>query len=279
MTKNKNIIIANWKMNYSFDDAENWLKSFNEKLKHVNNLPEIVVCPPAILIDFFDEFLLEEELEILEQRGKVIEDLDEEELEILTAKIRKINLGGQDCHFAENGAYTGDISAKTLVDAGCKYVILGHSERRKFHFENNEIVNKKCQTALKNGLIPVVCLGEDLKIREEKKHLNFVKEQILNSIPKNLKIENLIIAYEPIWSIGTGKIPLKEEITEMADFIKDEIQKNQEFLIENLKIIYGGSANKENTKEIMKIKNISGLLVGGASLKAEEFAEMAVIVY
>lgn len=279
MLKNQNVIIANWKMNNSFDEAEIWLKSFEEKLKHVNNLPEIVVCPPAILIDYLDELMLDSELEILEKRGQIIDELDDEEIEILTAKIRKINLGGQDCHFEENGAFTGDISAKALSDAGCKYVILGHCERRKYHYESDEIVNKKCQTALKNGLIPVVCIGETLEIREKKQHLEFVRNQILHSIPKSLEIKDLIIAYEPVWSIGTGVVPTIDEIAEMVNFIKGEITKNTEFKISNLKILYGGSTNQNNTAKIMKIDNVSGLLVGGSSLKAEEFAQMCILSY
>lgn len=275
MKKNKNIIIANFKMNQSFDDVETWLKSFNDAIEDAENLPKIVVCPPAILIDYMDELMLINELEILENKEDNLDELEEDELEKLTSEIRKIHLGGQDCHFEENGAFTGDISAKMLVDAGCKYVILGHSERRKYHLETDEIVNKKITAALKNKLIPILCVGESLEIREEKKYLDFVKKQINNSIPKNIEIENLIIAYEPIWSIGTGKVPTTAEIGEMADFIKSEIENNSEFKINNFQIIYGGSTNAENTKEIMSVKNISGMLVGGSSLKAAEFAKMS----
>ncbi len=277
MTKNKNIIIANWKMNQSFDDVEVWLNLFKSEIRKEENLPEIVLCPPAILIDYADELLLSNELDILEDKGNNIDDLEEKEISKLAMDIRRVNIGGQDCGYEEKGAFTGDISAKMLHDAGCNYVILGHSERRQNHFETNEVVNKKVQVALKNKLIPILCIGESLDLREGDKYLDFIKEQIANSIPQNIDIENLIIAYEPIWSIGTGKIPSKDQINEMADFIKNEVEKNKKFKINNLRILYGGSTNKDNTKEIMSVKNISGMLVGGASLKAQEFAAMSLL--
>jgi len=271
----KNIIIANWKMNNSFDEAESWLESFNEKISNEENLPDIVVCPPAILIDYMDELLLNSELEALENKGNNIDELEEKEIEKLAAKIRKVQIGGQDCHAQINGAFTGDISAKTLKDAGCNYVILGHSERRQYHFESDETVNAKVKTALENNLMPILCIGESLEIREENKYLDFIKKQIDGSIPQNIEIENLIIAYEPIWSIGTGKIPSIAQIDEMANFIKDEVEKNKNIKVKNSKILYGGSTNSKNAKEIMAVKNISGMLVGGASLKADEFSQMA----
>jgi triosephosphate isomerase len=277
MTQNKNIIIANWKMNHSFDATEEWLKSFNKEIEGNNNLPEIVLCPPAILIDYCDELLLGGELEILESKGNNIEELEESQIDKLATDIRKVHLGGQDCGYDEKGAFTGDIAANMLHDAGCKYVILGHSERRKNHFESDEIVQKKIVTALKNKLVPILCIGESLELREENKYLDFIKSQILSSIPKNIEIEQLIIAYEPIWSIGTGKIPSKDQISEMADFIVGEIKNNKDLKINGLRILYGGSTNSQNTAEIMSVNNVSGMLVGGASLKAKEFAQMAVL--
>jgi len=277
MTQNKNIIIANWKMNQSFDETEIWLKSFSEKIENITDLPDIVLCPPAILIDYADELLLDSELETLEKKGKDLENLEEKEIENLAAKIRKIDIGAQDCHFEEKGAFTGNISAKMLVDAGCKYVILGHSERRQHHFESDEIVQKKILVALKNKLMPILCIGESLDIRKKDDHLNFIEQQILASVPKNIQIENLIIAYEPIWAIGSGQTPSKEQIAQMADFIKDKIEQNKDFSVKNLRILYGGSTNKANTEEIMSVDNVSGMLVGGSSLKADEFAQMTIL--
>lgn len=275
MAKNRNIIIANWKMNSSFDEAEQWIDNFKQKIADTKNLPKIVLCPPAILIDYIDETLLSHELDYLETQEKNIENLTENQIENLTNKIRKINLGAQDCSTEDLGAFTGDISAKMLVDAGCKYVILGHSERRKYQFESNELVSKKVTTALNNKLIPILCVGESLEARENNQYFDIIKEQIQNSLPKNTEIDHLIIAYEPVWSIGTGKIPTIEEIAQMAQFIKDTITQNQDCTIKNIQIIYGGSTNSKNTVQIMSAQNINGLLVGGASLKSEEFYQMA----
>ena len=271
--KNKNLIVANFKMNHSFDEVENWLASFSDKIRNIKNLPEIVVCPSAILIDYMDELLLNNELEILEKNGQDTENLDFDKIEELTNKIRKIHIGAQDCHHAESGAFTGDVSPKMLVDAGCKFVILGHSERRKHHFESNALVKAKAQAALKAGLTPIICIGESLELRKENKFFSFIGEQITDSIPP-IEIENLVIAYEPIWSIGTGQVPSQEQIAQVVDFIAAEISKNAEFKIKNLKILYGGSTNKENAASIISINNVSGLLVGGASLDAEEFSQI-----
>ena len=275
--ENNKIIVANFKMNHSFEEVEKWLNLFSEKIKNIKNLPQIVVCPSAILIDYLDELLLNSELEILEKNGQDLDKLDYSKIEELTNSIRKIHVGGQDCHYKENGAFTGDISPKMLFDAGCKFVILGHSERRKNHFESNKVVQAKVINALKFGLTPIVCIGENLDLRKENKFLDFIKEQIENSLPKS-EIENLIIAYEPIWSIGTGQVPSVGQIAEIADFIIASIRKNSTFKIKNIRILYGGSTNSANAASIMAIKNISGLLVGGASLNAEEFAAMTNLV-
>ncbi len=272
----KNIIIANWKMNKSFDDVEPWLSDFKSNIKKNSNSCDVVLCPPAILLDYVDELLLSEELDILEEKGKNIDDLSEDELEKLTSGIRIINLGGQDCAAKEEGAFTGDISAKMLKDAGCKYVIIGHSERRQYHFESNDIVKNKALTALHSNLTPILCIGESLELRQERKYLDFIKEQINGSIPKNIEIDDLIVAYEPIWSIGTGKIPSVSDISEVADFIYNEISQNKEFSkVKNIRVLYGGSVNLENSAEILAINNISGLLIGGASLKGDIFAKIS----
>ena len=135
-------------------------------------------------------------------------------------------------------------------------------------------MQKKIQTALKNNLIPILCVGESLENRENGKYFDFVKEQIAKSIPQNIAIKDLIIAYEPIWSIGSGKVPSKEEISQMSGFIKNEVGENKQFLIENLRVIYGGSTNSKNTAEILLIDNVSGLLVGGSSLDEQEFFQI-----
>ncbi len=271
----KNIIIANWKMNQSFDEAEKWLNEFGDVMAKSVTLPDVVLCPPVILMDYIDELLLSDELDILQEKDKNIEELEEKELEILTAGIRVLNLGGQDCAIEQEGAFTGDISAKMLKDAGCNYVIIGHSERRRHHFENNEIVRKKALAALDQELLPILCIGESLELRQNGNYLNFIKEQIENSIPKDTDVNDLVIAYEPVWSIGTGKVPSISDISEVADFIWQEISGNKDFAkIKNFRIVYGGSVTLDNSKEILEINNIAGLLIGGASLKADIFANI-----
>ncbi len=271
---NKKIIIANWKMNGSFDDAQIWVENFNHKLAKLDqkSLSKIVLCPPAIMIDFIDELLLESEFAQIEKTQKNVAEIEEKELEKLVANIRKINLGAQDCSPHEKGAFTGDISAKMIKDCGANYVILGHSERRQNHKESDELISEKITAAKKEGLTPILCIGESKAQRESEEFKNFLKNQLEKSIPHNLKIEKIIVAYEPIWSIGTGLIPSCKQIEETLEFIKNELTKNKNISV--FKILYGGSVNAKNSGEILKTKNVDGLLVGGASLDAEGFLEI-----
>lgn len=273
------IIIANWKMNGSFDEAQNWIEKFSKKIAQrelfKKPFPKIVVCPPAIMIDYIDGLLMEKEFEKIETLQKNnVEDIDEAELEKMVANLRKVEIGGQDCAREEKGAFTGDVSAFMLKDAGCEYVILGHSERRQYHSESNEIVAQKISQAIAHNLTPILCIGEARESREKKQYADFICKQLENSLPENLKIRNLVIAYEPIWSIGTGLVPTVAEIEEVANLIKNEIAKNKN--IGSLKVIYGGSVKKENAGEILNTKNIDGLLVGGASLVADDFFAICV---
>jgi triosephosphate isomerase (TIM) len=263
-------IIANWKMNNSFEYAEYWLEKI---LNHSqNDKYKIILSPPAIMIDHIDEILMNYELEKLETVIDDIEETPEEELEKLMSEIRNIAISGQDCHYQEKGAFTGDISAKMLSESGCEYVIIGHSERRQYHFENDEIILKKLQASLKENLTPILCIGENLEVRENIAHIEFVKNQLENNIPKNQEIENLIIAYEPIWSIGTGKVPTDNEIAEIAKYIKNYIGDNFKN-VKNYQILYGGSVKAANA-HIANIENIDGFLVGGASVEAESFIDI-----
>jgi triosephosphate isomerase len=161
-----------------------------------------------------------------------------------------------------------------LKDCGGKFVILGHSECRKYACDTDEIVNKKIKMALGQKLTPIFCIGESQELRQKNNYFDFIKNQIENGIPKNTNIKELIIAYEPVWSIGTGIVPSIAQIEEMAEFIKKTITENKDLKIKNYQILYGGSTNKENSKEIINAKNIDGLLVGGASLNADEFFEI-----
>jgi len=198
-----------------------------------NNEAEIVLCPPFIHIPaVYNEI-----------------------------KNTVIKCGGQDCHFEEKGAYTGNISPAMLKDAGCEYVVLGHSERRQYHNETNKLINNKAEMAINNGLKVVLCIGETLEERKSGKEIKVVNSQLEMSIPTNANSENLIIGYEPIWAIGTGKTPNIEEIKQ----IHNEIAKF------GFKTIYGGSVNPSNANEILAISSVAGALVGGASLNAENF--------
>ncbi len=261
-------------MNKSFDEAEIWLKKMNQKLskQKKTNLPTVVLCPPAVMIDYIDGLLMEGELEEIEKLHKDIEQIEEEKLEKLVNQLRIIQLGAQDCGQNGNGAFTGEISAKILKDCGCKYVILGHSERRLNNNESDEIVAKKTTIALQEELIPIICIGESKNQRENHQYQGFVIKQLENSLPKNLAINNLIIAYEPIWAIGNGITPTPAEIAEIANLISQELHKNKK--IAQFKIIYGGSVNEQNANDILQIENINGLLVGGSSLDSKSFAKI-----
>jgi triosephosphate isomerase len=160
-----------------------------------------------------------------------------------------------------------------LREVNCEYVILGHSERRKYYYETNEIVAKKALVASKNNIIPIICIGESKEIRDQNKHFEFVKEQLIKSVPL-VKTDKIIIAYEPIWAIGTGETAQISQIEEMVKFIY-EVYKNEvaQFVGEFL-VIYGGSVNSENSSQILNIKGVEGLLVGKASLNVEEFAKI-----
>jgi triosephosphate isomerase len=265
----RKIIIANWKMNSSFDELPIWIEDFSERIMHKKTIPEIVLCPPAIMLDYADELLMEDELNEIEKLHGNVENIDHEDLEEMVAKLRIVKLGGQDCGVEAYGSFTGNISAKMLKDCGAYYVILGHSERRQFQFESNDIVAKKVAEAVKQDLIPIICVGESKEQREEGLFADFITKQLENSIPKDLIINRLVVAYEPIWSIGSGDLPTIAEIEEVSSLIRTEVLKNKN--IKHFKVAYGGSVNSKNSGEILKAKDIDGLLVGGASLNAEEF--------
>jgi len=279
MTK---IIAANWKMNNVFDESDEWLdaffKGFGENYEQLKK-QEMVLCPPSILLDYLDSELMEDGFQFLEtmikREGRTIEALTAEEINRIVVEERPIKLCAQDCHFEDSGSFTGDVSAAMLKKVGCHYVLLGHSERRAGHFETNEIVSKKVAAAVKNNLIPILCVGESKETRDSGKHLHFVYQQIMQSIPADLPIEKLILAYEPIWSIGTGVIPTTDQIAEMAKLIKKIFAEKFAGKITQNFTLYGGSVTSQNSGEILKISGIDGLLVGKASLDAQEFLKIA----
>jgi triosephosphate isomerase len=277
----KKIIAANWKMNHAFDESDIWLdsffKNFTANYDNLKNI-EMVLCPPAVLLDYIDSELTEDSFQYLEKimqhDNKKFEDFSTEELNKIILEQRPLKLGAQDCHYELKGSFTGDISAATLIKTGCQYVILGHYERRTSHFESDEIIARKIKAAAGQKLNPIICVGENQEIRNQGKHLEFIYRQIMNSIPQDATFDKMIIAYEPVWSIGTGIVPTPEQILEMAKLIKKIFA--EEFLgrARQYFMLYGGSVTTQNSGIISKIEFVDGLLVGNASLDAEEFIKI-----
>ena len=242
--KKETIFIANWKMNLNIHTSEKLISVSREIINENKKNIKIIFCPQFLLIPNLSRFF-----------------------------VRNSNfyLGAQDCHYNVNGAFTGDSSIDLLKKFNCKYIISGHSERRTVYKELSYDVCKKINLINEFSLLPVLCIGESIEDRKNKNYLNFLSKQILDSIPENTK--KLLIAYEPIWSIGTGIIPSVEEIEEISDFIKFCVNKNFPD-IQDLKILYGGSVNSNNFEKIITISNINGCLVGGSSINEEEYVKM-----
>lgn len=241
------IIAGNWKMNKTIDEG---IKLVNEiKAPVADTDVEVVVCVPFVLLDS-----LKKEL-----------------------KGTNIKLGAQNMHWEESGAFTGEISPIMLKEIGVDYVIIGHSERRQYFAETDETVNKKIKSALNHDINSIVCVGETLEQRESGKAKDIVKNQIvkaLDGIDKQDAIK-IVFAYEPIWAIGTGKTASSEEANEMIAFIRQTIkEKYDEDVSEEVRIQYGGSVKPHNVTDIMNQIDIDGALVGGASLKANNFVEI-----
>lgn len=187
---------------------------------------------------------------------------------------KKIEVSAQNLSQFEDGAYTGEVSTSMLKDIGVENVIIGHSERREKFFESNEIVNAKVKKALADDFHVILCLGEALEVKVENKEVDFVKDELLKSLEGIENIENITIAYEPIWAIGTGKTCSAEDAEKMCREIRQIINKNYGEISEKIRILYGGSVKPSNAKEILSEENIDGVLVGGASLDLEGFIEI-----
>ncbi len=187
----------------------------------------------------------------------------------------KLGLGGQDCHPEASGAFTGDISAPMLKDAGASYVIVGHSERRTHHHETDELVRAKAQAALKAGLIPIVCVGETLAEREAGQQAAVVIRQLRRSLPPETTSETVVIAYEPVWAIGTGLTPTSGDIAVVHNGIRALLTEIGGPSSAKTRILYGGSVKPTNCREILTLNNVDGALIGGASLKAADFLAIA----
>ncbi len=186
-----------------------------------------------------------------------------------------VALGGQDCHASASGAHTGDISADMLKDAGCAYVIVGHSERRAAHGETNAMVKAKAEAALRAGLTAIVCVGETREERDAGSALPLVSGQVRASLPQGATPENVVIAYEPVWAIGTGLTPSPADVAEMHGVIRALLGEILKSAGARVRILYGGSVKPANARELMSLPNVDGALVGGASLKAADFLAIA----
>jgi triosephosphate isomerase len=238
------LVVGNWKMNgLGASLAE--LKALKERLQQSPvTEAEIMVCPPATL---------------LAQAHWALTGSD-------------ILLGAQDCHPAPSGAHTGDISAEMLADAGASAVIVGHSERRKDHGEADALVNAKARAAFRTGLNAIICVGETETQRDDGKTLDVVRHQLEGSVPEGATASNVVIAYEPVWAIGSGITPTPADIAEVHGFIRSELGrvlgKTQ---IGALRILYGGSVKPANASELLVVPDVDGALVGGASLTASDF--------
>lgn len=196
-------------------------------------------------------------------------------LESLKKSVKdKIEVAAQNVSEFDDGAFTGEVSTNMLKDIGVRNVIIGHSERREKFLESDEIVNAKIKRALSDNLFVILCLGESLEIKEENKELDFVKNELLNSLSGVENLKNIAIAYEPIWAIGTGKTCSPEDAEKMCREIRGIINKNYGEISKEIRILYGGSVKPSNAKEILAKENIDGVLVGGASLDVNDFIEI-----
>lgn len=185
-----------------------------------------------------------------------------------------IDLGGQDCAVMENGAYTGDVSAEMLADMGCRFVILGHSERRDYHRESNALVRSKAALAHAKGVRTIICVGETEQQRESGQEQSVVSRQLAESLPDGSNAQNTIIAYEPVWAIGTGRTATTEDVAAMHQFIRDNLKERLEDYAD-MRILYGGSVKPENAGALFEVDHVNGALIGGASLKADQFLGIA----
>ncbi len=237
----KKIAAGNWKMN----GVEASLSELDAlKTAHPSSACDIVICPPAPLLYRASE----------------------------KTKSSAISIGAQDCHADGDGAHTGDISATMIADAGATHIIVGHSERREAHHESDLDVRGKARAASAAGLSPIICLGETEAERDAANTLDIIAGQLAGSLPDTLS-DNTIIAYEPIWAIGTGKVPTLDQIIEVHDFIRAKLAARfSQATADTIPLLYGGSVKPDNAATIFQAENVDGALVGGASLKAADFS-------
>ena len=225
------IIAGNWKMN----GEKKILEKMIQDLSELNTENKIILCVPFTM---------------------------------LGVDSKKISVGAQDVSQHSHGAYTGEVSAKMIADTGAKYVIVGHSECRQYHCDTNDIVRKKATAALANGLTPIICVGETMQERQAGKTMEIIESGVRESVPENATADNIIIAYEPRWAIGAGLTPTAQEIEEAHTLIAKTLT---DMGLNGTPVLYGASVKGTNAAEIMSVPNVDGVLVGGASLKSDDF--------
>lgn len=237
----KKLIAGNWKMH----GTKEWATDLAQGVaKGAGGETDVLVCPSAPLIDAVATVL----------------------------KGSSVSVGAQDCHFNEQGAHTGDTSPATIVSLGATHVILGHSERRTDHGETDQVVLQKTQSALSHGLVAVVCIGETEAEQQAGQTDEVLKKQILESVPDTATAETVVIAYEPVWAIGTGKTPTAQDVQKTHFFVRSVLrEKLGQPVADTMRILYGGSVKPTNAKELLTLPDVDGALVGGASLKSDDF--------
>ncbi|MFO8029440.1 MAG: triose-phosphate isomerase [Cyclonatronaceae bacterium] len=247
------LIAGNWKMNMGPKETEDFFAGLDDAAQKKHDSVESAVCPPFVSLP-------------------------------AAFSARKsgsaVKIGAQNVHFEDNGAFTGEISTTMLNELGCDFVILGHSERREYFNEDDALINKKVKKALADGIKPIVCVGEVLSERKEERHFDVVKEQTAGSLAglSADDVSNIVIAYEPVWAIGTGETASPEQAQEMHAFIRKELAGlfGRE-TAGRVRILYGGSMKPANADELLKQPDVDGGLIGGASLKPDDFAELVAI--
>ena len=245
-TRPRPLIAGNWKMNGRQADGLTLARALAERAAREPPAADLLICPPATLLFLVAELLTD----------------------------TPVALGAQDCHAKPSGAFTGDIAAPMLADAGCSYVIVGHSERRAGHREDDALVRAKAAAAVAAGLTPIVCLGETEAERDAGQALAVVERQLAGSLPAGAEAARLVVAYEPVWAIGTGRTPTASDIEAVHRHLRRQLA-GRVAEPERVRLLYGGSVKKDNCAEILGLPEVNGALVGGASLKAEEFWAIA----
>lgn len=241
------LIAGNWKMN----GLRSSMAEFDAMIAGASNVAakcDLLVCPPSTLIAAFAAKL---------------------------AGSKAVAVGGQDCHPKPSGAHTGDLSAEMLADAGASAVIVGHSERRADHGESDSLVRQKAEAAWRAGLTAIVCIGETQGQRDAGQTLGICRGQLQGSLPDGTRADNLVVAYEPIWAIGTGLTPTAKDVEQIHGFIREALSARFNEEGAKVRILYGGSVKPSNARELLGVANVNGALIGGASLKASDFLAIA----